>query len=467
MQCHGPDAQGRDCQFVQFKQGIPPLSVPAVVLPSASITAFVPTTTPIAACPISGCGKNRIAPDCERRWCRKHCSEAGGCICKTHRPVTSLSSTPFITPPVSSATPCLLPPLSQAPSLPTLQPSSSQSLDAQPNPRYVSHMPPIFTEQWRREQELQELKRQQEATRVRYATQAKQAVIIYAWAQNNEPAHVEEVQGLSWPYFPLTALILARLELSSSIGVQLYRHSINTWVNVSEGHIVDLQTHGCRIFLKLRIVTEYPDFDGHLHADSGNSPPNIRRKLKDERRELRERERMIKKGKVKQDVVELSSGSEVDDDLIRPRKRPCPSPSERAFRKPSAPLFEFDYCSSPGPESGLHIADEVIKVTSEGTFPARESTSSPNLPSTNRSWPADYHAIDIVRLYSDCSNHSEQPNNHIFEQHFPGVPYRRSTFSENRRRWTNAPQSVRDRVLKAKRTPEGLWSFFQSQTRSL
>jgi hypothetical protein len=192
---------------------------------------------------------------------------------------------------------------------------------------------------------------------------------------------------------------------------------------------------------------------------------------------------MIKKGKVKQDVVEVSSGSEVDDDLIRPRKRPCSSPrkrpcssprkrpcsspSERTFRKPSASSFEFDYCSSPGPESGVHIANEVIKVTSEGTFPARESTSSPNLPSTNCSWPADYHAIDIVRLYSDCSNHSEQPNNHIFEQHFPGVPYQRSTFSENRRRWTNAPQSVRDRVLKAKQTPEGLWSFFQSQTRSL
>jgi hypothetical protein len=143
-------------------------------------------------------------------------------------------------------------------------------------------MLPIFTEQWRREQELQELKHQQEVTHVRYATQAKQSAIIYAWAQNNEPAHVEEVQGLLWPYFPLTALILTRLELSSSIGVQLYRHSINTWVDVSEGHIVDLQSHGCRIFLMLRNVTEYPDFVGHLHGDSGNSPPNICRKLKDE-----------------------------------------------------------------------------------------------------------------------------------------------------------------------------------------
>jgi len=341
-------------------------------------------------------------------------------------------------------------------------------------------MPPIFTEQWQCEQELQEQKRRQEATRIQYATQAKQSAVIYAWAQNNEPAHVEEVQGLSWPYFPLSAPILARLELPSSIGIQLYRHSIGTWVNISEGHIVDLQAHGRRIFLKARNVTEYPDFDGHLHVDSGNSPPNLRYKLKHERQELREREKMIRKGKAKRDVVEVLSCSEEDDNLKRPEKRHCPPSSRRICRKPLASSEVFEHHHSPHP-SGSQIANEVVvEVLSDESSPAGSPCRSVTLstpvirelspttdPSPNCSWPADYYAIDIIKLFADCNEHPERPNKGIFEEHFPGVPYRRSTFSENRRRWVNAPQSVRDRVLRAKRTPEGLWSFFQSQTRSL
>jgi len=107
-------------------------------------------------------------------------------------------------------------------------------------------------------------------------------------------------------------------------------HLVNrSWVNISEGHIVDLQAHGHRIFLKAQNVTEYPDFDGHLHVDSGNSPPNLHYKLKHERQELRKREKMIRKGKAKRDVVEVSSCSEEDDNLKRPEKRHCPPSSRR------------------------------------------------------------------------------------------------------------------------------------------
>jgi hypothetical protein len=58
---------------------------------------------------------------------------------------------------------------------------NASTIDPRPNPRYVSHMPPIFTEQYRREQELQEKNRVVEADRQRRAKLSKQAIIIYAW----------------------------------------------------------------------------------------------------------------------------------------------------------------------------------------------------------------------------------------------------------------------------------------------
>jgi len=48
------------------------------------------------------------------------------------------------------------------------------------NARYVSHMPAIFTEQLRREQELLEDQRQRDADRIQNKKRSKQSVVIYA-----------------------------------------------------------------------------------------------------------------------------------------------------------------------------------------------------------------------------------------------------------------------------------------------
>ena len=61
--------------------------------------------------------------------------------------------------------------------------SNASTVDPRPNPQYVSHMPPIFTEQYRCEQELQEKNRDVEADHQRRAKLSKQGIIIYAWYQ--------------------------------------------------------------------------------------------------------------------------------------------------------------------------------------------------------------------------------------------------------------------------------------------
>lgn len=59
--------------------------------------------------------------------------------------------------------------------------SNAPTVDPRPNPRYVSHILPIFTEQYGREQQMQEKNRAVEAERQRRAKLSKQGVIIYAW----------------------------------------------------------------------------------------------------------------------------------------------------------------------------------------------------------------------------------------------------------------------------------------------
>ena len=135
-------------------------------------------------CDVEGCGQSRIALDCPRQLCRKHCRNLGGCRSKNHPPQTpsrtTLVAPPFFMPPLPSQPPFSLPstappslgltahPLlsgygpsipssQQQPLSPTLSISPANfSLDAHPNSRGASHRLPIFTEQWQREQELAE-----------------------------------------------------------------------------------------------------------------------------------------------------------------------------------------------------------------------------------------------------------------------------------------------------------------------
>jgi hypothetical protein len=61
--------------------------------------------------------------------------------------------------------------------------SNAAMVDPRPNPRFVSHIEPIFTQQYGREQQLLESNRAVEAERQRRAKLAKQSIIVYAWRE--------------------------------------------------------------------------------------------------------------------------------------------------------------------------------------------------------------------------------------------------------------------------------------------
>ena len=494
-----------------------------------------PAGTP--RCPINGCGQSRIAPDCQRHFCRKHCIAGGGCSSKTHtghlsslvpaRLVTAaqpsgvhLSSPPPSLPPSTSATGGDVPlPKTLSPSAnntPFQASPSAHSLDARPNSRFNSHMPAIFTDQWKREQEMEVERKRMESVKKVHATQVKHTVTVYAWSEDSKPAIIQDFQeGLfTWPYFPISSYVLSALSLAGpEMRIQLYRETIGNWVTISTGHVIEVK-EGARVFLKASHVINYADFDKLLNPKL-TSAPHLRYNLAGERRELRERYKAVGKGKAPRSLEVTSSEDEDASDGIDKQ----PPFSQRYFRKQTLPASLFHPLPSPpttaiapstshpdiidissdDSSSTIQYLPQKRKPSNQGSLsaPKRRNASHshkndcvsiielsddsdhPSSASTavaikveldteayrDKQWPADFYTIDIVNFIGACEANPDVQLKTLFQRHFPNVPYRRSTFNENRSRWLKAPQSVCDIFLKAKRTDGGKWSAFQKQTR--
>jgi hypothetical protein len=335
------------------------------------------------------------------------------------------------------------------------------------NARFVSHMPAIFTEQWQREQELQEEKRKQDAHRALVTERAAHSAIIYAWSEDGKSPEVHEFQsGFTWPYFSLTAHILSTVNLMSSDSrVQLYRNTLGTWVTITIDHVIQL-SEGMRIFLKSSHVNDPVHFEKHVRADSLTTTPNLRYNLPEERRELRRRQKCREGEAV--ESIELSSDDEAVElqGKTKKRLRSRSPPMQRSVRKRALPPSLFQPTPSTTPSASTSATPILDLTEDQAVTPkslSNEDTES-DCPAP-RTWPAHYHAVDIVAMFEDCQEHAESPNKAIFQLHFPGVTFRKSTFHENLMRWIKAPQAVRDTMLKAGRSKEGLWSVFHSQTR--
>ena len=170
-------------------------------------------------CPIRGCGQTRIAPDCHRRFCRKHCISNGDCTSETHTGSRSAL------PPVAVVQPFAFLPRRfyyssttasayDGQILRTASPSNTNTspvrispdadvLDALPSARFRSHMPPILTSQWKKEQELAEEQRRMDAEGKLCAAQVKHTVVVYLWAESSKPATGGMLRGTICVYLAL------------------------------------------------------------------------------------------------------------------------------------------------------------------------------------------------------------------------------------------------------------------------
>jgi hypothetical protein len=174
------------------------------------VTTAPSSTMATGKCPIAKCGQTRIADGCSRQLCRKHCVGMGGCALKKHKAdVNAVSPIPhFFAPnllaPAPPAPPSFVPsapqpsPPSSAP-LPLPTPvQSNEAVDARPDPRYASHLCPIFAQQIAEQQEKSRQQSLLEAERKEKTQKAKQRVTVYSWmARPTIPLQVSRLLRIS------------------------------------------------------------------------------------------------------------------------------------------------------------------------------------------------------------------------------------------------------------------------------
>ena len=88
-----------------------------------------------------------------------------------------------------------------------------------------------------------------------------------------------------------------------------------------------------------------------------------------------------------------------------------------------------------------------------------ELSESDSADSSAAVWPRGFYTLDVVKCFEACEANPTQPAESIFQKFF-NVPFRRSTFYENKKRWQLAPQAAKDAALAAGHSTAGLWAKF-------
>ncbi|KAF8885198.1 hypothetical protein BD779DRAFT_1673833 [Infundibulicybe gibba] len=375
-------------------------------------------------------------------------------------------------------------------------------------------MPAVFTQQIAVEQGLEERQRALDAERLDNIQKTKNCVIGYAWTIKSPEAVVFEFQGgFTFPYFVITLDVLSNLELpiagDDNPCVKLYNHTVMTWTKVKVGHVITLKGREC-IFLKALDVTECHDFD-NLLSRSKASESHIRKNLPQERAHVRRalqqddlstchiaRPRPLIapalgsrttsshcKVKVEQLESPLELSDSDSDDLSAASTIICPAPKRIANTRNSSITTTTPPIVHPAPTKIPTKRQHSDSNSDSGSSSSSDSETMPLSPSRSISpvagqtpnhaiyidedlpiWPVDFYVVDIVLGFAKCEAARRSRSNvgQTFTSLF-GVPFRRSTFYENRKRWEDASQASRDKSLKAGRTDKGLWSAFLAQNR--
>ena len=183
------------------------LPVPAFTQPNGGLQGLFPAPSVAlrkSSCPVMGCNSTRIRKDCGRRMCKAHCREAGGCADPAHKVSQSnaisfmATAPPIATPPTipvpihpavvlvnKSSTPAssIDPNLFQHQVQTPFASSSRVPVHSQTEPVFTSHISQVFSLQMAREEQMREMNRQREATRLESRQKAHQTVIVYAWME--------------------------------------------------------------------------------------------------------------------------------------------------------------------------------------------------------------------------------------------------------------------------------------------
>lgn len=348
-----------------------------------------------------------------------------------------------LSPPPASTSLLTLPKSSQSP--------LSEVVDARPDPRFASHLHPIFTQTLAQQHELREQKQKLDSESQAHAKKTKESIAVYTWTRDDTPHVVHVVQsGFTWPYFIILSTLLSTLgllEAGERGDLRLYDEmDFMDWVAVDIGHIVEVQ-EGQRLFLKDQSLQKCIDFQKCLNTPSRSSKPHLRFNLPHERAYVRE---MLNAGQAGPPMSSL-------------RQTPSPSPLLLLHKTTNHEHLSLSPSSSPPP--------------SAQAGPSHANMGSVNNPiivgdGDERRWPSDYYVVDIAGCLCECSARTSLRKNlprtqkAVFEEFFPMVRFVPATFTDQKKLWRLAFNSLRDESIEAGRTKKGLWSLFARRVRA-
>lgn len=453
--CHAANDKGEKCTFIRRASRSPSASPtlpfqatfpdPILVAPPAQTTS---------RCPVSGCGQTRLADDCPRHICRKHCIEQGGCTSKKHKSSVSMAASLVPLSSTSSAAVSAQPLLSvPSPSVDTSSPSANL-VDARADPRFATHLLPIFTEAIAEQQEKSRQQSILDAQRKENAQKSKQRVVIYPWTTENTAPTIKLFQNFPWPYLTITSNLLATvglLDASKRGDLRMYDElDVLDWVAVDVGHVLEV-CDGQRLFLKDASIRNCIEFQKSLDSHPRRSAPHLHKQLPRERAYVRE---MLKTASPPSSPRLHSLPASSSSSIVLPSNTE-PTPSPLATEPTPSPLHSQLPSSSEKISGTGGPSDPIVLIGKD----------------SEKQWPSDYYTVDIGYCMRECSSRTQRHHQHaatqrsVFMKHFPNVRFVPSTFSNQRDLWNKAPGSLRDEFMELGRQKEGLWSIFARRAR--
>lgn len=284
-----------------------------------------------------------------------------------------------------------------------------------------------------------------------------------------EPTIYEFQQGFKFLNFFFSHNVLQKLDMLSDatpapLRVQRYNHLLETWTMFDLGHMVTLQPRdGGILLVKLARVKDCIGFHDHLHkltrillpaATNLSHPPSSVLLLP-----LAATTNLSRPSS----VLSLTDS----DDDNRPA---CPIKRHHSSILSLTDDDDDDDDNSWRSSSLPSALGPIIAKESSGSVLSHGRSKSSAIEVEKVSvWPADFYVVDIADGFNACKRAAESQCSiaDAFVGHF-GVPFRASTYYDNRRLWElGANRVLRAQFISYGRVDEGRWAAFVEKAERL
>ncbi len=304
--------------------------------------------------------------------------------------------------------------------------------DARADPRFATHLRPIFTEAIAEQQEKIRQAGLIEADRRDKAQKSKQRIAIYPWTTENTAPTIKLHQNFTWPYVTVDNSLLdaiGLLEASRRGDLRIYDdNDVFDWVAIDQGYVMEVR-EGQRLFLKDASLRMCPDFDRLFDARS-QPPTHLYDHLATERTYVREAHKQWPPSSSPQPVC-LLPPQPVSPSSPQPNSPSSPQPISPTGRATSYRLFREFFGEGPIPftsqEKAPTASSSTMAQPSHIDVDALDDPSESEVEIVEKHWPNAYFTAEIAACLRECSSRTHRRSqaaatqHSVFNKHFPHI----------------------------------------------